>query len=81
MWGEGIDELEVVESDRIGAPNRRGWRDITEEVMDPIESDRRGDAILKWGNEIIERPLSLLIEAKASRRVVAAFSSSFDKTM
>jgi hypothetical protein len=81
MWGEGIDELEVVESDRIGAPNRRGWRDITEEVMDPIESDRRGDAILKWRNERIERPLSLLIEAKASRRVVAAFSSSFDMTM
>ena len=81
MWGEGIDELEIFESDRTGAPNRRGWRDIIEEVVDPIESDRMGDAILKWGNESIERPLSLLIEAKDSRRAVTAFSSSFVKTM
>jgi hypothetical protein len=61
-----MDVLEKVDSDRRGTPNRRGWRDIAVELMDPIESDRRGAALLKWGNERIERPLSLVIEAEDS---------------
>lgn len=61
--GDRMEDMDMVESERSGAPNRNGGRGVVaSEPLDPSESDRNGTALLRLGNEIIDMPPSFKIE-------------------
>ena len=77
--GDKIDEIDTVESERKGAPNRNGGRDIWD-ILEPMESDRMGAALPKLGKEMTDK-FSLAIEVADSSRDKASFPPSLANTM
>lgn len=66
--GDRMDDMDMVESERSGAPKRNGGRDVvaSEAQEDPRESDRRGTALLRLGNARTDKPpLSFRMEEDA----------------
>ena len=57
-----MEDIDIEESERNGAPKRNGGRDVVNEATDPNESDRRGTALLRLGNDMMDIPLSLAME-------------------
>jgi hypothetical protein len=79
--GDKIEDMETVDSERSGAPNRNGGSDVIAEALDPSESDRRGAAFLRLGNVRTDMPPSFMIEEADNWCACAAFPSSLSTTM
>jgi hypothetical protein len=52
-----MDATDDMDSERRGAPKRRGGMDATPDAADPMESDRIGAARRRLGKEMTERPV------------------------